>query len=133
MSPLMPSILHVLAGAAPGAAPASGGAPTMLPAIGIEAYLIVSALVFGFGILIIIIRRNAIAILMGLELLLNAAGLNFIAFSRFASPGSVDGQVVTLFIIVIAAAEASLALAITLNIFKDLNTIEVDEARSLKG
>ncbi len=105
---------------------ASGG-------IGLEHYLVVSALAFALGVLIIVIRRNAIAVLMGLELLLNAAGLNFVAFARFSSPDRIDGQVVTLFIIVIAAAEAALALAIIINIFNNLNTIEVDEARSLKG
>lgn len=101
--------------------------------IGLTHYLVVSALVFGAGIMVIITRRNAIALLMGLELLLNAVGLNFVAFARFVAPDRIDGQVVTLFLIVIAAAEASLALAITLNIFNSLNTIEVDEARALKG
>ena len=108
-------------------------APENTSAVGLTHYLVVSALVFGLGILVILTRRNAIAVLMGLELLLNAAGLNFVAFSRYASPDPIDGQVVTLFVIVIAAAEASLALAITLNIFNNLNTIEVDGARSLKG
>jgi NADH:ubiquinone oxidoreductase subunit K len=70
---------------------------------------------------------------MGLELLLNSAALNFVAFGKFMTPGKVDGQIVALFLIVIAAAEASLALALTLNIFNRLNTIDVDEARSLKG
>ena len=101
--------------------------------VGLTHYLIVSALVFGLGILVILTRRNAIAILMGLELLLNAGGLNFVAYSKFASPDRIDGQIVTLFVIVIAAAEASLAVAITLNIFNNLNTIEIDEASSLKG
>jgi NADH-quinone oxidoreductase subunit K len=96
-------------------------------------YLVVSALVFGIGIMVIVTRRNAIAVLMGIELLLNAAGLNFVAFSRYASPDPLAGQIVTLFVIVIAAAEAALALAITLNIFNNLNTVEVTEARSLKG
>jgi NADH-quinone oxidoreductase subunit K len=104
-----------------------------LGGVGLTHYLVVSALVFGLGMLVILTRRNAIAVLMGLELLLNAAGLNFVAFSKYSSPDRIDGQVVTLFVIVIAAAEASLALAITLNIFNNLNTIEVDGARSLKG
>jgi NADH-quinone oxidoreductase subunit K len=101
--------------------------------VGISHYLLVSALVFGLAVLIVLTRRNAVAVLMGLELLLNAAGLNFIAFATFVAPDRIDGYVMTLFIIVIAAAEAALALAITLNVFKNLNTVEVDEARSLKG
>jgi len=101
--------------------------------VGLEHYLVVSALVFGLGIIVVITRKNAIAILMGLELLVNAVGLNFVAFAKFSSPDAIDGQVVTLFIIVIAAAEAALALAIALNIFNNLNTVEVDEARALKG
>lgn len=96
-------------------------------------YLLVSAVVFGLGIMVVITRRNAIAVLMGIELLLNAAGLNFVAFSKYSAPGSIDGQVVTLFVIVIAAAEVALALAIVLNIFNNLNTVHVDEARTLKG
>lgn len=122
----LPASLWPFPLAAAAAEGASGG-------IRLEHYLVVSALAFALGILIIVIRRNAIAVLMGLELLLNAAGLNFVAFAKFSSPDRVDGQVVTLFIIVIAAAEASLALAITINIFNNLNTIEVNEARSLKG
>jgi len=101
--------------------------------VGLTHYLVVSAIVFSLGIMIIITRRNAIALLMGLELLLNSAALNFVAFGKFMTPGKVDGQIVALFLIVIAAAEASLALALTLNIFNRLNTIDVDEARSLKG
>ena len=123
---MMGDLSSPLAFLAQAASPAEGS-------VGLSHYLVVSALVFGLGIMVIIIRRNAIALLMGLELLLNSAGLNFVAFAKYSSPDRFDGQVVTLFIIVIAAAEASLALAITLNIFNSLNTIEVDEARSLKG
>jgi NADH-quinone oxidoreductase subunit K len=101
--------------------------------VGLTHYLVVSAIVFGLGMLVIITRRNAIALLMGLELLLNAVGLNFVAFAKFSTSDRVEGQVVTVFLIVIAAAEASLALAITLNIFNNLNTVEVDEAKSLRG
>ena len=103
-------------------------------AIGLEHYLVVSAIVFGLGLLIIITRRSTIAVLMGIELLLNAAGLNFVAFAKYSSGAeSLDGQIVTLFIIVIAAAEAALALAIALNIFNSINSVELDDAHSLKG
>jgi NADH-quinone oxidoreductase subunit K len=101
--------------------------------VGLTHYLVVSAIVFGLGLIVIVTRRNAIAVLMGLELLLNAGGLNFVAFAKYASPDKLDGQIVTLFVIVIAAAEASLALAITLSIFNNLRTIEIDEASALKG
>ena len=102
-------------------------------AIGLSHYLLVSSLAFGIGLMIIITRRNAIAVLMGIELMLNAAGLNFVAFSKFTDADPVEGQVVTLFIIVIAAAEAAVALAIALNLFHNLNTVEVTEAHALKG
>jgi NADH:ubiquinone oxidoreductase subunit K len=101
--------------------------------VGLNHYLTVSALVFGLGVIVIISRRNAIAVLMGIELLLNAASLNFVAFSKFVSPDPIAGQIVAIFIIVLAAAEAALALAIVLNIFNNLNTVDVPEARSLRG
>jgi len=132
MSHLLEVACALLGQAATGAAAAAPAEATQSP-IGLTHYLVVSALVFGAGIMVIITRRNAIALLMGLELLLNSVGLNFVAFAKFVAPDRLDGQIVTLFLIVIAAAEASLALAITLNIFNSLNTIEVDEAHSLKG
>lgn len=101
--------------------------------IGLTHYLVVSALVFTLGIMIIIMRRNAIAVLMGIELLINSAGLNFVAFAKFGGKNPVDGQVVTLFLIVLAAAEAALALAIILNIFNNTNSIQVDERDALRG
>ena len=123
---LCPSFLGQAEGAASSAATGS---------IGLTHYLVVSALAFSLGITIIVVRRNAIAVLMGIELLMNAAGLNFVAFAKYSNVkgGAVDGQVVTVFIIVIAAAEAALALAIILNIFSNTNTIEVNEADALKG
>ena len=102
--------------------------------IGLSHYLVVSALTFGLGLLIVITRRSTIAVLMGVELLMNSAGLNFVAFAKFSPLADrIDGQVVTLFLIVIAAAEAALALAIALNIFNTVNSVEVDDARTLKG
>ena len=80
--------------------------------VGLAHYAVVSALIFGIGTAIIIVRRNAVAVLMGVELVLNAAALNFVAFSRFVGYGDLDGHIVALFIIVIAAAEAAVALAI---------------------
>ena len=101
--------------------------------VSLSHYVLVSALSFSIGLMIIITRRNAIAVLMGIELMLNSAGLNFVAFSKFTQADSVEGQVVTLFVIVIAAAEAAVAIALVLNIYKNLNSVEVTEAHSLKG
>ncbi len=99
--------------------------------IGLKHYLILAAVTFSLGFAIIVTRRSAIAVLMGLELVLNAAALNFVAFSRYVA-GGVEGHVVTIFIIMLAAAEAAVALAIVLNIFNNTSSIQVDEADSLK-
>jgi NADH-quinone oxidoreductase subunit K len=85
----------------------------------------------------VLIRRNAIGILMGIELVLNAAGLNFVAFSRFLEPSLtqnlLSGQIFTLFIIAIAAAEVAVALAIVLSLYSRMKTIDVDEFKELRG
>ena len=102
--------------------------------IGLTEYLVVGAALFAIGTALVITRRNAVMVLMGLELILNAAALNFVAFSRFI-PGVRDhlsGDVTTVFVIVIAAAEAAVALAIVLNLYNTFNTIDVDEIDSLK-
>ena len=78
-------------------------------------------------------RRNAVAMLMGIELILNSANLNFVAFNRFSGMEKLEGQVFSVFVIVLAAAEAAIALAIIINLYKNLNTVDVDEADSLKG
>ena len=127
---------HAPPAAPPGLAPVSGTDLGVSPALArhrLRLCLSVSALVAGAGLTIIIARRNAIAILMGIELLLNSAGLNFVAFAKYVARDILDGQVVTIFIIVIAAAEAAVALAIVLNIYNHLNTVQVDEADELKG
>jgi len=98
---------------------------------GLTHYLIVSALLFSFGLFAILTRRNAIMILMGIELVLNASSINFVAFSRY-STGTIDGQVVSVFVIILAAAEAAIALAIVLNIYQNFNTVNVDEINRLK-
>ena len=70
---------------------------------------------------------------MGIELILNSANLNFVAFNRFSGMERLEGQVFSIFVIVLAAAEAAIALAIIINLYKNLNTVDVDEADSLKG
>lgn len=103
----------------------------MIP-VGLYHYLVVSAMLFSFGIYAVTTRRNAIAVLLGIELILNAANINFVAFARYGI-FSMDGQVFALFIIIMAAAEAAVALAIVLNIYNNFGSINVDEARSLKN
>lgn len=91
-------------------------------------FLFVSAVLFCTGVAIIITRRNAIVVLMGIELILNAANLNLIAFNRHM-PERLDGHVFALFIIVVAAAEAAIALAIVLKAYQHYQTINLDEIK----
>lgn len=110
-----------------------------LPAAGLQHYLAVGAVLFVCGLLAIVLKRNAIGILMGVELVLNAANVNLVAFNRFAHGGGGDGgpvlsgQVFAVFVIVLAAAEAAVALAIFLNYYNNFATIDVERARNLKG
>ena len=102
-----------------------------LPSVRLGHFLIVSAVLFSLGIYGIVTRRNAILVLMGVELVLNAANINFIAFSRYGGL-TLDGQVAAIFVIILAASEAAVALAIVLNIYHRFNTVNVDEVSSLK-
>ena len=99
----------------------------------LSSYLIISSILFSLGIYGVITRRNAVAILMGIELILNSANLNLVAFNRFGGMERLDGQVFSIFVIVMAAAEAAVALAIIINLYKNLNTVNVDKADSLSG
>ncbi|HXU68982.1 MAG TPA: NADH-quinone oxidoreductase subunit NuoK [Polyangia bacterium] len=99
--------------------------------IGLQHFLVVSAALFALGLLTVATRRNAVAILMGVELILNAAALNFVAFAHFVA-GAVGGVVFALFIIVLAAAEAAIALAIVLAIFRHFRTIDAHDVSTLK-
>lgn len=100
--------------------------------IGLVPYLIVAALLFVCGVVCMATKRNAIGVLMGVELVLNGASLNFISFARHTSLGF-EGQVAALFVIVLAAAEAAIALAIALNFYNNHWTIDVDRADQLQG
>lgn len=91
--------------------------------------LVLSAVLFSLGVYGVLARRNAVAVLLAVELMLNAANLNLVAFS--AALGDVAGQVYALFVVVIAAAEVGLGLAIVLLLFRNRETVAVDEARSL--
>ena len=98
-----------------------------LPPVGLHYYVIVSALLFGLGAFGVISRRNAIAVLMSIELMLNAAALNFVAFWRYSERASeATGPVFALIIITVAAAEAAVGLALFIKIFNDKETIEAD-------
>lgn len=100
--------------------------------IGLTHYLILSTLVFCVGLAVMVTRRNAIGVLIGVELVLSAAALNFVAFGRYRV-GGLDGQIAAVFVIVLAAAEAAIALAIFLNLYQSHATIDVDRADELKG
>jgi NADH-quinone oxidoreductase subunit K len=100
--------------------------------IGLSHYLIVSAALFSLGIMAVMTRKNAVNVLMGVELILNSANINLVAFSRF-STGNLDGQLYAIFVIVIAAAEAAVALAIVLSMYRILKSVDLDKADTLKG
>src|SRR5882672_4413448 len=109
-----------------------------LAPIGLSHFLILAAIMFVCGILTIMLKRNAIGILMGVKLILNAANVNLVAFNRYShgtSHGgiSLSGQVFAIFVIVLAAAEAAVALAIFLNFYNNFSTIDVERAQNLKG
>ena len=99
--------------------------------IGLIHYLIVSSILFCLGIFGVITRKNAIMVLMGIELILNSANINFVAFARYGNFGN-SGQLAALFVIILAAAEAAIAMAIVLNIYKMFSNINVDEIDTLK-
>jgi NADH-quinone oxidoreductase subunit K len=102
-----------------------------MSSIGLNHFIIISAILFSLGIFGIVTRKNAVMVLMGIELILNSANINFIAFSKFGNFGY-QGQLIALFVIVLAAAEAAIALAIVLNIYKQFSTVNVDEIDNLR-
>jgi NADH-quinone oxidoreductase subunit K len=99
---------------------------------GLPHYLIVSAALFSLGMLGVLTRRNAVNVLMGVELVLNSANINLVAFSRFGT-GNLNGQIFAVFGIVVAAAEVAVALAIVLTLYRLRRTPNLDEADILKG
>ncbi|OGU58668.1 MAG: NADH-quinone oxidoreductase subunit K [Ignavibacteria bacterium GWF2_33_9] len=100
--------------------------------IGLTHFLILSGILFSLGIFGIATRKNAILVLMSLELILNSANINFVAFSRFGGV-NIEGQIAALFVIVLAAAEVAVALAIVLNIYQNYHHVNVDEINQMKG
>jgi len=99
--------------------------------VGLTHFLIISSALFSLGVYGVVTRKNAVMVLMGIELILNAANINFIAFARFGNFGH-SGQLTALFVIVLAAAEAAIALAIVLNLYKTFSNVNIDEIDNLK-
>jgi len=97
----------------------------------VEDYLAVSAMLFTIGIIGVLVRRNPLIVFMAVELMLNAANLAFVAFSR--QWGNVNGQVIVLFVLTVAAAEVVIGLAIIITIFRSRTSIDIDEVNVLKG
>lgn len=100
--------------------------------VGLHHFLTVSAILFTLGIFMVITRRNGIRILMGVELILNAANLNFIAFTRYFPAPDYAGHVFAIFVIILAAAEAAVALAIVLAIYQQFSTVQLDQISTMK-
>jgi NADH:ubiquinone oxidoreductase subunit K len=107
--------------------------------VGVSHFMVVGAIMFVSGVVCMATKRNALGVLMGIELVLNGANVNFVALSSEALTRSphggigLDGQFIALFVIVLAAAEAAVALAIVLNFYNNHSTIDVDRADELKG
>ncbi|RME20241.1 MAG: NADH-quinone oxidoreductase subunit NuoK [Deltaproteobacteria bacterium] len=99
--------------------------------IGLNHYLVLSGLLFVLGAVGVLVRRNALVILMSIELMLNAANLALIAFSR--QLGDEAGHALAVFVMTVAAAEAAVGLGLVLNIFRHTGTVNVDRMRSLRG
>ena len=100
--------------------------------VGLAHFLTLAAVLFALGLTCVVTRRNAVAVLIGIELMLNAAGLNFLAFARYAG-NVVQGSVFVLFLIVLAAAEAVVALGLILAIHKRLRSVDLERTETLKG
>lgn len=100
--------------------------------LGVNHFVTLSAVLFALGLFCVVTRRNALGILMGVELVLNAANVNYVAFARYGQSGY-DGQVFAVFVIMLAAAEAAIGLAIVLGIYRSFETIDVEATDRLRG
>ena len=103
----------------------------MIPSL--TGYLIVSLIMFGCGIFGLIERRNLVGLLISIELMLNAASINFMAFNHYLAPGTVVGQIMTLFVIGLAAAEATLFLGIVFAVYRHYRSINIEKVAHLRG
>jgi NADH:ubiquinone oxidoreductase subunit K len=100
--------------------------------IGLTHFLVTSSLLFCLGLYAVLTRRNAVAILMGIELMLNAANINLVAFNKYVAPQALNGQVFALVVITLAACEAGVGLALVMAAYRNLETIHVDEINIMK-
>jgi NADH-quinone oxidoreductase subunit K len=98
--------------------------------VSLSSYLILSAILFSIGVVGFLLRRNTIVIFMSIELMLNGANLAFVAFSRFLN--SMDGQIIVIFVIAVAAAEAAVGLAIIMAMYRTKKTVNADEMNLMK-
>jgi len=101
--------------------------------ISLSHYTILSGLLFAIGVYGVLVRRNTIGVLIAIELILNAANINFVAFSRSMAPGELTGQVVALFVIALAAAAAAVGLVLVMAIYRHTQAIATDKLGSMKG
>lgn len=99
----------------------------------LEAFLAVGALLFAIGLYAILAQRTAVMVLMGIELVLNAVGLNLVAFWRFVAPDSYDGQIFTIVIVTVGAIEMAIGLGLMMLAYRRRQTVQVDEYAELKG
>jgi NADH-quinone oxidoreductase subunit K len=104
----------------------------MIQGIPIQHFLVVSTLMFFIGICGFIIRRNLITMLMSIELILNSVNINFLVFNRYLYPDQMQGHFFSLFVVGIAAAEASIAVALIINIYRKLQNIDVENVNEMK-
>ena len=100
--------------------------------IGLQAYLVLAALVFAIGLFGVLTRRNAVGILLGIELMLNAVNINLVAFSVYVKDVLLTGQVFALFVITVAAAEVGIGLAIVLLIYRNRVSVNIDDVNLMK-
>lgn len=104
-----------------------------MPTIPLSWYLLVGAGLFSIGIYGALARRNAVAVLMGIELILNAVNINLVAFNRYIVPLTVTGQIFSIFVLAIAAAEAAVGLALIIAIYRLRDTVNLEEIDQMKG
>lgn len=100
--------------------------------IPVSAFLVLSGVLFSLGVYGVLVRRNAVMILMSVELMLNAVALNFVAFASYSDPDAFTGIIFAIFVITVAAAEAGLGLAIILRLYRNRRSANVDEANQLR-
>ena len=99
--------------------------------VGVNHYIVLGAILLSLGVLGVLIRRNALVILMCIELMLNAVNLNFVAFAKYGQ--NIDGQIMVFFVMTIAAAEAAVGLAIAVNIYKRFKDVNISRFEHMKG